>query len=47
MGNPPYNDNSGNKGKGHTLWVKFVEIAINKLLKQNGFLMYIHPSLWR
>ena len=32
VGNPPYNDNSGNKGKGHTLWTKFVELSICKLL---------------
>lgn len=47
MGNPPYQDNSGNKGKGHTLWTKFVELAIKKLLHINGFLLFIHPSVWR
>jgi len=47
MGNPPYQDGSGNKGKGHTLWTKFVELAINKMLNKNGYLIYIHPSLWR
>jgi hypothetical protein len=47
MGNPPYNDNSGNKGKGHTLWTKFVELALNKILKENGYLVYVHPSVWR
>jgi type I restriction-modification system DNA methylase subunit len=26
VGNPPYQDNSGNKGKCHTLWTKFVEL---------------------
>ena len=26
MGNPPYQDDSGNKGKGHTLWTRFVEL---------------------
>jgi hypothetical protein len=47
LGNPPYQDNSGNKGKGHTLWTKFVELSINKLLCFNGYLVFIHPSLWR
>jgi hypothetical protein len=47
MGNPPYQDNSGNRGKGHTLWTKFVESAINNLLNKDGYLIYIHPSLWR
>lgn len=47
LGNPPYNDNSGNKGRGHTLWTKFVDLALDILLKENGYLVFIHPSLWR
>jgi hypothetical protein len=47
IGNPPYQDNSGNKGTGHTLWDKFVTLAINALLKPNGYLCYVHPSVWR
>jgi hypothetical protein len=47
VGNPPYQDDSGNKGKGHTLWTKFIELALNKLLKINGYLVFIHPSVWR
>lgn len=47
MGNPPYQDDSGNKGKGHTLWTKFLELSLNKLLNLNGYLVYVHPSLWR
>ena len=47
IGNPPYNDSSGNKGKGHMLWDKFVLSAYNKWLKNNGLLVYVHPSLWR
>ena len=47
MGNPPYQDDSGNKGKGQTLWTKFVELSLNKLLIINGYLLFIHPSLWR
>lgn len=46
MGNPPYQDDSGNAGKGHTLWTKFVELSL-KTLKPNGYLCYVHPSLWR
>jgi 16S rRNA G966 N2-methylase RsmD len=45
VGNPPYQDNSGNKG--NKLWTKFVELMIKKLLKNNGFLLFVHPSLWR
>jgi hypothetical protein len=47
IGNPPYNDDSGNKGKSHILWDKFVIYALNKWLIKGGYLLYIHPSLWR
>ena len=47
VGNPPYNDDSGNKGKGHMLWDKFVEKSLNELLKENGYLIFIHPAVWR
>ena len=47
IGNPPYNDASGNKGKGHTLWDKFVIISLSKWVIQDGYLLYVHPSLWR
>lgn len=47
IGNPPYNDGSGNKGKGHTLWTSFVEISLNIFLKENGYLVYVHPAGWR
>jgi hypothetical protein len=46
-GNPPYNDGSGNKGKGHTLWTKFVEQSLTKWLAPNGYLLFVTPSLWR
>jgi hypothetical protein len=47
VGNPPYNDNSGNRGSGHTLWTEFVKLAYNKLVKPEGYLVYVHPSGWR
>lgn len=47
IGNPPYNDNSGNKGKGHTLWTKFIEISLEKWINKGGYLLYVNPSLWR
>lgn len=47
VSNPPYNDGSGNKGRGHTLWTKFVEKSLKKHLKSMGFMSYINPSLWR
>ena len=47
VGNPPYNDNSGNRGSGHTLWTEFVKLAYSKLVKPEGYLVYVHPSGWR
>ena len=47
IGNPPYNDNSGNKGKGHMLWDKFVDISLNSFLKVDGYLVFVHPAVWR
>ena len=45
IGNPPYNDASGNKGKGHTLWTKFIEISssdskTNLLEKKYGDIIF-------
>jgi len=47
IGNPPYNDNSGNKGKGHTLWTKFIERSLQEWINLNGYLLFVNPSLWR
>ena len=49
MGNPPFNDKQKNinkRGGGDLLWNKFVELSLNKIVK-NGFLLFIHPSGWR
>jgi len=46
VGNPPYNDNSGNKGVGHNIWTKFITQAINVWL-DNGYLLFVNPSGWR
>jgi hypothetical protein len=46
-GNPPYNDASGNKGKGHTLWTIFIEKSLKQWLIPNGYLLFVTPSLWR
>ncbi len=47
IGNPPYNDDSGNKGKGHTLWTIFIEKSLKEWLLPNGYLLFVNPSLWR
>jgi hypothetical protein len=48
-GNPPYNaaqENDGKRGGGATLWEKFIEKSIS-LLKDGGYLCYVHPCGWR
>ena len=45
VGNPPYQDNTGNKG--NKLWTKFVEFVLDELIIANGYLLFVHPSLWR
>lgn len=47
VGNPPYNDGSGGKGKGHALWIKFVERTLSVWLKEEGYACMVHPALWR
>jgi hypothetical protein len=46
LGNPPYQDNTGNVGSGHTLWNKFVLKSLN-ILVEGGYLSMVHPSGWR
>jgi len=46
MGNPPYNDSSSNKGKGHNLWIMFVNKCL-PLMRKDGFIVFVHPSIWR
>lgn len=51
IGNPPFNadqTHEGKKGGGSILWPKFVEKSLSDdLLKPDGFLLFIHPALWR
>ena len=55
VGNPPFNadqTHKGKKGGGANLWPKFVEKSLHgggggSLLKPGGFLLFIHPALWR
>jgi hypothetical protein len=51
IGNPPYNKSKEFEVKGgyggRSLWGKFVEHALNKLLVKNGYLLYVHPPSWR
>lgn len=51
VGNPPFNadqTHEGKKGGGANLWPKFVEKSLSgDLLKSGGFLLFVHPALWR
>tara|TARA_R110001632_G_scaffold9077_3_gene35299 strand:- start:351 stop:4328 length:3978 start_codon:yes stop_codon:yes gene_type:complete len=46
IGNPPYNS-SGDTGTGNTIWQDFTKVSLNKLLKNKGYLLYVHPPGWR
>lgn len=46
LGNPPYQPPSNGKKGGKSLWPTFVEKSM-KLLKVNGFLVFVHPAIWR
>ena len=46
FGNPPYQPPSNGKKGGKSLWPIFVQKSMN-LLKPNGFLVFVHPALWR
>jgi adenine-specific DNA-methyltransferase len=44
VGNPPYNKNS--TGTGNSIWQFFVKKAL-EILKNKGFLLFIHPCTYR
>jgi len=46
IGNPPYNS-YGDTGTGNTIWQDFTKVSLNKFLKKNGYLLYVHPPGWR
>jgi len=50
VGNPPYQapqEATGKRGGGSQLWHKFAKLAVEKLAKEDGFVCFVHPSLWR
>jgi len=46
IGNPPYNS-SGSTGTGNTIWQDFTKISLDKFLKKDGYLLFVHPPGWR
>lgn len=47
LGNPPYQPPSQGKRGGKSLWPAFVQRSIECLLRPGGFLVFVHPALWR
>lgn len=45
--NPPFRDALHAKGKGTKIWNKFIEKSLNTWLKDEGYLLTLHPSEWR
>lgn len=46
VGNPPYSS-FGKKETGNTLYQKFIIKALEKWLKQRGYLLFVTPPAWR
>lgn len=46
LGNPPYNKSNTNGNGGRDLWPDFFQKSIS-LLKDGGYLAYLHPPKWR
>jgi hypothetical protein len=51
MGNPPYQSGTTGVRKGgyggRALWEIFVQTVLDRDLKKNGYLVFVHPSNWR
>ena len=50
LGNPPYEapqKHDGKKGGGSSLWIPFAEKALDNLVSSGGYLLYVHPPLYR
>ena len=49
VGNPPYQDEQKGKGKlgSKPLWIRFVNLTLDSLLADGGYLCFVHPSKWR
>jgi len=50
VGNPPFNadqTHEGKKGGGSNLWPDFVVKSLDIMLAPEGYLLFVHPALWR
>jgi len=47
MGNPPYNANGTKHLGAKNIYVKFSKLTLNSWLNPNGYLLFIHPPVYR
>jgi hypothetical protein len=47
LGNPPFQYKEAQNDKSHTIWHLFIKRSHEELLKDKGYLLFVHPSGWR
>ena len=47
LGNPPFQYKEAQNDKSHTIWHLFIKRSYEELLKDKGYLLFVHPSGWR
>ena len=47
VGNPPYNEGGTKQFGEKNLYVRFAKIALNDVLKKDGYLCFLHPPVYR
>lgn len=47
LGNPPFQYKESQNDKSHTIWHLFIKRSYEELLKDKGYLLFVHPSGWR
>jgi hypothetical protein len=47
LGNPPFQYKEPQNKKSQTIWHLFIKRSYEELLKEKGYLLFVHPSGWR
>jgi tRNA1(Val) A37 N6-methylase TrmN6 len=47
LGNPPFQYKEPQNKKSQTIWHLFIKRSYEELLKDKGYLLFVHPSGWR
>lgn len=47
LGNPPFQYKEPQNKKSQTIWYLFIKRSYEELLKDKGYLLFVHPSGWR